>query len=69
MCSSVGLVPGGQEMITQLGPLASFTPSQQPLESSLYDHLSLALAPLVGALAGCSSVRAEQVLDHHSLWE
>lgn len=42
-------------------------PVSSPWRSSLYDHLSLALAPLVGALAGCSSVGVEQVLDHHSL--
>lgn len=40
-------------------------PVSSPWRSSLCDHLSL--APLVGALAGCSSVGAEQVLDHHSL--
>lgn len=40
-------------------------PVSSPWRSSLCDHLSL--APLVGALAGCSSVGAKQVLDHHSL--
>ena len=42
-------------------------PVSSPWRSSLCNHLSLALAPLVGALEGCSSLRAEQVLDHHSL--
>ena len=42
-------------------------PVSSPWRSSLCDHLSLALAVLVGALEGCSSLGAEQVLDHHSL--